>query len=127
MGKGFVLGRRTAVAGQGEVDEPEFEQERAPESGLRRRTPPTGGQSPAQIQVPFRPTPEEQRLQEEDVRRQRMQEPRPTAQMQLPPLPQPQAAAPAAAPNPQARQQYAAMFPNEGVSQMIKGGIGSLG
>ena len=91
-------------------------------------------QSPTQTQVPFRPTPEEQRLQEEDVRRQRMQEPRPTAQMsrptaqmQLPPLPQPQAAAPAAAPNPQARQQYAALFPNEGVSQMIKGGIGSLG
>lgn len=89
--------------------------------------------SPTQTQVPFRPTPEEQRLQEEDVRRQRMQEPRPTAQaprptaqMQLPPLPQPQAAAPAAAPNPQARQRYAAMFPNEGISQMIKGGIGSL-
>ena len=52
--------------------------------------------------------------------------PRPTAQIELPPLPAPQATPAPAAPNPQSRQQYAAMFPNESVSQMIKGGIGSL-
>lgn len=52
--------------------------------------------------------------------------PRPTAKIELPPLPTPQATPAPASPNPQSRQQYAAMFPNESVSQMIKGGIGSL-
>ena len=47
--------------------------------------------------------------------------------VQLPPLqmPAPQPAAPV--PNPQMRQQYAALFPNDPTSEMIRGGIGSLG
>lgn len=47
--------------------------------------------------------------------------------VQLPPLqmPAPQPAAPV--PNPQMRQQYAALFPNDPLSEMIRGGIGSLG
>lgn len=47
--------------------------------------------------------------------------------VQLPPLPQIQAAPQQARPNPQQRMQYAALFPEDEASQMIRGGIGSLG
>ena len=47
--------------------------------------------------------------------------------VQLPPLPQIQGAPQQARPNPQQRMQYAALFPEDEASQMIRGGIGSLG
>jgi hypothetical protein len=58
------------------------------------------------------------------------QGPRPTAQVPMPtPTPMPQAAPPPApaAPNPQQRAQYAALFPNDPMSEIIRsGGIASL-
>ena len=57
-----------------------------------------------------------------------MTTPRPTEPLvQLPPLPQIQGAPQQARPNPQQRMQYAALFPEDEASQMIRGGIGSLG
>jgi hypothetical protein len=106
MGKGFVLGRRAAVANEGEVEP--LEQEKP--------APAPAPQPPARTRAP---------------------QPRPTAQAApMQPMVQPTAAAapmpmqppapPPAAANPQQRQQYAAMFPFESTSQMIRGGIGSL-
>lgn len=107
MGKGFVLGRRAAVADQGEVEPLEQEQPRA-----AKPAPAPVRQPPAQPMVPqSRPTAQAAPMQS----------------MAPPPMPQQPPTPPPAAPNPQQRQQYAAMFPFESTSQMIRGGIGSLG
>ena len=50
-----------------------------------------------------------------------------TPLVQLPPLPMPAPQPAAPVPNPQMRQQYAALFPEDPLSDMIRGGIGSLG
>jgi hypothetical protein len=112
--QGFVVARRSAVAAQGDYDEelPEPSPQEEPISPRRqRRTPRSGGQSPAEF------------------RSQPPSESRPTAQVSMPqvPMPTPQAAPAPAAPAPQQRAQYAALFPEDPISGLIQsGGIASL-
>jgi hypothetical protein len=47
-------------------------------------------------------------------------------QVKLPPMPQIPQPRPQPTPNPQARQQYAALFPNDSTTQLLKSGIGGL-
>lgn len=56
-----------------------------------------------------------------------MQTPPPVPLVQVPPPMQQPPAPQMGAPNPQQRAQYAALFPDDPTSEMIRGGIGSLG
>ena len=46
--------------------------------------------------------------------------------VELPPMPQIPQPQPQPTPNPQAREQYAALFPNDSTTQLLKSGIGGL-
>jgi hypothetical protein len=115
IGRGFALARRSSVAGQDEfrppMQMPEQQQEQ-PENLDQRLN--------QMQQQSMQPIPQPRQAQAIPM----PQAPRPTAPMSMAPPPQP--APPPAMPNPQQRQQYAALFPNDPMSDMIKGGIGSL-
>lgn len=50
----------------------------------------------------------------------------PQARVEIPPMPQIPQPQPQPTPNPQAREKYAALFPNDSTTQLLKSGIGGL-
>jgi len=80
------------------------------------------GTAPQQEEAPQQPRPAVPAPQQAPIQ----QAPQPVAQAPMQPPMSPLMSPPQSAPNLQQRQQYAAMFPYEPTSEMIRGGIGSL-